>query len=225
MTHQRQKRFINNNLPNRQEANHNSLRDYEDLPLLTLEEAVEKIIPLIPNVMDYVATAKKKYNWHSTLLTRDESAAIYLYTIPKTEFFFSLNIALRDPNRQVLNPWLNFLKLLITALKKLPSTEATIWRGVDYDATSDFIDGEVYTYWYISSCSRNLGIAELLLHKNGTLFNIDAIHGKDISMFSAVPDEQEVILMPGTRVRAISRTSNLLESFYVIQLEEINFQR
>ncbi len=173
--------------------------------------------------MDYVATAKKKYNWHSTLLTRDESAAIYLYTM-QTEFFRRLNIALRDPNRQVLKPWLDFLKILITALKKLPSTKAIIWRGVHYDATSDFIDGEVYTYWNISSCSRNLDIAERYLPKSGTLFNIDAIHGKDVSMFSAVPDEQEVILMPGTRVRAKSRTSNLLQAFFIIHLEEINFE-
>jgi hypothetical protein len=224
MTHDRQNRFINNNLPKLQEANHKAIIDYEDLPLLTLEEAVEKIIPLVPGVMDYVATAKKKYNWHSTLLTRDESTAIYLYTMP-TEFFFDLNIALRHANRQVLKPWLHFLKLLITALKKLPSTKANIWRGVGYDTTSDFIEDEVYTYWYISSCSRNLDIAEKYLPKDGTLFLIDAIDGKDISMFSAVPDEQEVILMPSTRVRAKSRTSNLLQSFFIIQLEEINFQR
>jgi hypothetical protein len=225
MTQQEQNRFINNNLPKLQEANHKAIIDYEDLPLLTLEEAVEKIIPLIPHVMDYVATAKKKYNWHSPLLTRDESAAIYLYTIPKTEFFSSLNRALRAANRQILQPWLHFLKLLITALKRLPSTKATIWRAVDYDATLDFIEGEVYTYWYISLCSRNLHIAELFLPKSGTLFVIDAIYGKDISMFSAIPDEQEVILMPGTRVRAKSRTSNLLQSYFIVRLEEINFQR
>jgi hypothetical protein len=224
MTQQGPNRFINNNLPKLQEANHKAIIDYEDLPLLTLEEAVEKIIPFIPDVMDYVTTAKEKYNRHSTLLTRDESAAIYLYTMP-TEFFSNLNRALRDPSRQVLKAWLHFLKLLITALKKLPSTKAIIWRGVNYDATSDFIDGEVYTCWYISSCSRNLDIAEKFLSKSGTLFAIDTIDAKDISMFSVVPEEQEVILMPGTRMRVKSRTSNLLQSFFIIQLEEINFQR
>jgi hypothetical protein len=224
MTHQGPNRFINNSLPTLQQANHHTIFDYEDLPLLPLEEAVEKIIPLIPHVMDYVATAKEKCNCHSTLLTRDESAPIYLYTMP-TEFYRRLNSGLRDPNRQVLKPWLHFLKLLIAALKKLPSTKAIIWRGVDYDATSEFIDGEVYTYWYISSCSTNLDISERFLSKTGTLFLIDAIHGKDISMFSANPDEQEVILMPGTRVHAKSRTFNLLQSFFIIQLEEINFQK
>jgi hypothetical protein len=223
MTHKREDRFRNNNLPKLQEANHNSILDYEDLPPLTLEEAAEKIIQFVPKIVNYVSTAKKDCNRNSTLLTWDESAVIYLYTM-STEFFFKLNIALRDPNRQVLKPWLHFLKLLIAALKKLPSNEAIIWRAVDYDTISEFIVGKVYTYWDISSCSRNLDIVELFLPKSGTLFNIGAIHGKDISTFSAVPDEQEVILMPGTRVRAISRTSNLLQSFFIIQLEEINFQ-
>jgi hypothetical protein len=63
------------------------------------------------------------------------------------------------------------------------------------------------------------------LGENGTLFAIEAIHGKDISMFSAVPDEQEVILMPGTRVRAKSQSLNVMDRLFIIHLEEINLQR
>jgi hypothetical protein len=224
MTHQQQNRFISNNLPTNQQANRYSISDYEDLPLLPLEEAVKEIIQLIPHVMDYVATAMEKHKQHSTLLTSDESAAIYLYTMAKTEFYSNLNSALRDPNRQKLNPWLSFLKILITALKKLPSTKAIISRGVAYDATSEFIEDEIYTYWNISSCTKDLSAAEMYVPKGGSLLFIEAIHGKDVSMFSAVPDEQEVILMPGTRMRAKCRTTNLLQSFFIIHLEEINFE-
>jgi len=224
MTHQRQSRFINNNLPQLQEANHNSIFDYEDLPLLTLEEAVEKIIPFIPNLMDYVATAKKKYNWHSTLLTRDESAAIYLYTM-STDFFSRLNNALRDVNRQVLKPWLDFLKLFVTALKKLPSTKATVWRGVSYNATSKFVDNDVYTWWDINSCTVNINIVQGFLGESGTVFAIETIHGRDVSMFSAFPDEQEVILMPGTCVRARYQSLNFMDRLFIIHLEEIVSQR
>jgi hypothetical protein len=220
MAHERKDRFINNNLPKLQENRYNSLSDYENLPLLTLEEAVEKIIPLISRVMDYVATAKKKYNCDSTLLTRDESAAIYLYTMP-IEFFSKLNITLRDPNRQVLKPWLHFLKLLMTALKQLPSIKATIWRAVNYDATLTFVEGEVYTYWDLNSCSMNINSIQPFLGESGTLFAIEAIHGKDISMFSAVPDEQEVILMPGTRVRARNQSLSFIDRLFIIHLAEI----
>jgi hypothetical protein len=221
MTNDIQKRVINNNLPKLQEANHKAIIDYEDLPLLTLEEAVEKIIPLIPHVMDYVATAKKKYNRHSPLLTRDESAAIYLYTIPKTEFFSRLNTALRAANRQILQPWLHFLKLLMTGLKKLPSTKAIIWRAVNNDVVFKLDEGEVYTWWDITSCSMNINSVQPFLDENGTLFAIETIHGRDISMFSAIPDEQEVIIMPGTRVRVKCQSLNIGDHLFICHLEEI----
>jgi hypothetical protein len=224
MTHQRQNRFVNSNLPKRRETSHNSTFDYEDLPLLTLEEAVKKIIPVISHVMDYVTTAKKRYNWHSTVLTRDESAAIYLYTM-STEFFSALNNALRDANRQVLKPWLDFLKLFVTSLKKLPPTKATIWRGVSYNATSKFVDNDVYTWWDINSCSVNINIVQGFLGESGTLFAIETIHGRDISMFSAFPDEQEVILMPGTCVRARYQSLSFMDRLFIIHLEEIVSQR
>jgi hypothetical protein len=220
MTHDRQNRFINNNLPKIQEANHKAIIDYEDLPLLTLEEAVEKIVPPISHATDYVATAKKKYNWHSTLLTRDESAAIYLYTMP-TEFFSKLNIALRDANRQVLKPWLQFLKLLITALKKLPPTKTTVWQAVYQDVVFTLDESKVYTWWDITSCSMNINSVQPFLDENGALFAIETIHGRDISTFSAIPDEQEVIIMPGTRVRVKSQSLNIFGRLFIFHLEEI----
>jgi hypothetical protein len=220
MTDPRQNRFINNNLPKLQEANHNSILDYEHLPLLTLEEAVEKIIPLVPHVMDYVGIAKKKYNRHSILLSPDESAAIYLYTMP-TKFFSNLNDALRNPNRQVLKPWLHFLKLLITALNKLPPTRTTVWRAVNEHVTFTLDEGKVYTWWDITSCSMNINSVQQFLGESGTLFAIETIHGRDISMFSAIPDEQEVIIMPGTRVRTRYQSFNYIDRLFIIHLEEI----
>ncbi len=218
-------RFVSNTLSELKEVNQSSILGYEDSPVLTLEEAVENIIPLISDVIDYVATAKKKYNWHLTLLTRDESAAIYLYTMSGKSFFSSLNTALRAANRQLLQPWFPFLKIFITALEKLPSIKATIWRGVNYDATLRFVENDTDTWWCINSCSRNINIVKPFLGENGTLFAIEAIHGKDISMLSANPDEQEVILLPGTRVRAKNQSLNVTDHLFIIHLEEINLQR
>ena len=101
-----------------------------------------------------LSTAKENYNRHSTLLTRDESAAIYLYSMP-TSFFSRLNNTLRAENRHALKPWFAFLKLFITALEKLPSTKATIWRGVNYDDTLIFVDNDVHIWWSVNSCSMN----------------------------------------------------------------------
>jgi hypothetical protein len=173
--------------------------------------------------MDYVATAKKKYNRYSSLLTEDESAAIYLYSMP-TPFFSHLNETLRAENRHALKPWFAFLQLFIAALGKLPSTKATVWRGVNYDDTFTFAHNDVHVWWSINSCSMALNIVQPFLGESGTLFAIDAIDGKDISTFSAVPDEQEVVLMPGTRVRRRYESLSFTDRLFVIHLEQISSQ-
>ncbi len=218
-------RFVSNILSELQQVNRSPIFDYEDSPVLTLEEAVKTIIPLVSDVMDHVAIAKTKCISQSALLTQDESAAIYLYTMSVVPFFSGLNTALRAANRQVLKPWSAFLKLLITALEKLPSTKVIIWRGVNYDATLDFVGNGVFTWWHIISCSINIRIVQSFLGESGTLFAIEAIHGKDISMLSAVPHEQEVILMPGTRLRSKNQSLSFIDRLFVIHLEEINLQR
>src|SRR5690349_7987291 len=109
------RRFVNNILPKSEDTNQNLQSEYEHLPVLTLDKAVESISPLVPSVVEYVSTAKKACKRDLTSLTSDESAAIYLYTMA-IPFFSRLNAAFRDPNRQVLRPWLSFLKLLMNAL-------------------------------------------------------------------------------------------------------------
>lgn len=217
-------RFVNDTFSELQEANRSPIFGYEDSPLLTLEEAVEKIIPPIPRTMEYVATAKRECNRHSTLLTQDESAAIYLYSM-STSFFSCLNKTLRAENRQALKPWFVFLKLFMTALEKLPLTKATVWRGVNYDDTLTFIDNDVHIWWGINSCTMALNIVQAFLGEKGTLFAIDAIHGKDISTFSAFPYEQEIVLMPGTRVRTKCESLSFIDRLFILHLIEENFQR
>jgi hypothetical protein len=214
-------RFVNNTLSELQEANRSPIFGYEDSPVLTLEEAVEKIVPLISHAMDYVTTAKKNYNRHSDLLTQDESAAVYLYSMP-TPFFSRLNDTLRIENRHALKPWFAFLKLFITALEKLPSTRKTVWRGVSGDVSSIFADGDVHIWWSVNSCSMDLKVVEKFLSETGTVFAIDAIDAKDISAFSTFPEEQEIVLMPGTRVRALSLPLNFESRFFIVHLEEEN---
>jgi hypothetical protein len=223
MTDQRQNRFINNNLPKFQAGSHNPLSDYEDTPVQTLEKAVENLIQFVPDVVNYVSTARKDCNRNSTL-TWDEEAAIRLYTM-STPFVTRLNQTLRSENQRVPKEWFPFLKLIVAALKKLPPTEATVWRGVSYDATLTLAEGEVHTWWNITSCSMNINSVRPFLSENGTLFTIETIHGRDISMFSAFPDEQEIILMPGTRVRVRFQPLNIFDRLFIIHLEEIVPQR
>ncbi|CAF1309410.1 unnamed protein product [Rotaria sordida] len=127
-------RFVTNHSAEFEQANRSPIFGYEDSPVLTLEEALEEIT--VPNldIMDHVRRAKKKFYRRSTLLTRDESAAIFFYSMPST-FYSCLNNTLRDEDREKLKPWFPFLKLFITALTKLPLVKDIVWRGVNFDDT------------------------------------------------------------------------------------------
>ncbi|CAF4127882.1 unnamed protein product [Adineta steineri] len=218
-----QNRFVDHSLSELQEANRNPIFGYEESPILTLDEAVKKLVILIPDVLVYVMTAKRKYYRHSDLLMPDESAAIYLYSMPSS-FFSSLNNTLRAENRHALKPWFAYLKLLMTALKKLPSIKATVWRGVYGDVSSVFANNNIDIWWTVNSTSMDLKIVEPFLGERGTLFAIEAICGKDISQFSAIPEEKEVILMPGTCVRARAEPLNVDNRFFVVHLDEVTLQ-
>ncbi|CAF0904311.1 unnamed protein product [Adineta steineri] len=216
-------RFVSRTLSELQEANRSPIFGYEDPSILTLEEAMEKLIPLIPDVLTYVMTAKRKYYRHSGLLMPDESAAIYLYSMPSS-FYSCLNKALRAENRHALKPWFAYLKLFMTALKKLPSIKAVVWKGIYGDVSSVFDNNNIDIWWSVNSTSMDLKIVQPFLDERSTLFAIEAMHGKDISKFSACPEEREVILMPGTCVRAKTEILNFKDFLFVIHLEEVTLQ-
>lgn len=216
-------RFIVSSSSNIQDVNYDLRSQYEDISVPTLEEAVESLSQEVPYVMNYASIAKKKCKKDSILLTCDESAAIYLYTMPAATCICGFNAALRAGNRQVLRPWLGYIKLLMTALEKLPSTptRTLLWRGVHQYEPENYIKDDVYIWWGVTSCSTSLLVVQNFVGDTGAVFHIEAIHGKDISMFSACPDENEVILMPGTRTRFKADSVNIIDRLFVIQLEEV----
>jgi hypothetical protein len=214
-------RFINKDFSELSEVNISLIYDYQNLPVVSLEDAVKEVISLVPNIMDYVAQAKQQCNRNSTVLDWNESAVIYLYTMPKP-FFSLLNEALRSGNRHKLKPWFSFLKLLTHALEKLPSVENTVvWRGVSKDIGSNFSEDDVQTWRSFNSCSTNLQVVECYLGENNTLFAIKTLHGKDISSFSAIQTEHEVVLLPGTRFRVKSNALNFKDHLSIVYLEEL----
>ncbi|CAF3512646.1 unnamed protein product [Rotaria sp. Silwood2] len=74
-------RFVNNDVSELQQSNRSPIYGYQHLSAMTLEQAVKEIIPLVSGLADYVAQAKQNCNRKSHLITWDESAAIYLYSM------------------------------------------------------------------------------------------------------------------------------------------------
>jgi hypothetical protein len=219
MTSTRSNRYVNENVSELQEANRSPIYGYKNQIIMTLEEAVETIIPFVNDIVKHVNDAKQKCNRDSSLLTWDESAAIYLYTM-SSSFFSCLNNTLRAENRYALKPWFAFLKLFMSALDKLPSSAGTVWRAVSGDADTFSVQDEVKVWWSVNSSSTALNVVQCYLGERGTLFAIEATRGKKISEYSAFPEEQEVIIMPGTCLRVESEPFNFIDLLLIVHLKE-----
>ncbi|CAF1509060.1 unnamed protein product [Adineta ricciae] len=212
-------RFIQHIIPELDNTNPSPAVYYEDLREVPLEEAVQDIHPLIPSIFHKVATAKRKCR-RTFKLTLDQSASIYLYSMPTT-FFTLLNEALRSRNPNTIQPWLLYLKLFTTAIEKLPSCQKTIWRGIPNVNEANFIVDQEITWWSISSCTISIDVISMFVGDVGSIFAINAISGRNIRRYSAIPLEDEIILLPGTRFLVISNPLNLNEKHHIVHMQEL----
>jgi len=101
----------------------------EIIPVVSLERAVDTLVDLLPNIHEKVKQAKLNCENPLDGLSCDESASIYLYSMrwePHDECLcFVLNSALHGNNQETLKPWNRYLRLLFTALDRLPSIPIT----------------------------------------------------------------------------------------------------
>ncbi|CAF1143244.1 unnamed protein product [Adineta steineri] len=191
--------------------------------LVSLSKALEPISSTIDQLDRFIRIAKNECHFPSEHgLTRDESAAIYLYTMELGENSFSrmINRALLAEDRSSLKPWFAYLKLFDVAIQKLPNVRKNLWHGVPIDITSNFKKGDEFTWWAINSCSTSDNIIKDILGPNSTLFMIEAKNGKDISNYANCPNENEVILCPGTRFRVVSDSVDQTP-MHLIHLQEV----
>lgn len=120
---------------------------YEHMPLVPLEKAIEPLVSLLPAVQSHAYVAKERCeNPPPDGLTIDKSASIMLYSTSwkpyKKCLYVALNDALRSQDRDKLEPWFSYIKLLFTALERLPSIQRTVYRGVKRDMEKDYVKGK-----------------------------------------------------------------------------------
>jgi hypothetical protein len=206
------------------------IKGYENQPIVTLEKSVEPLISLVPDVQQMVWTAKQNCREPKDSLTSDESASIMLYTLnwepQQLSFYYILNATLRSEKRQELRPWFLYLRLVIYALAKLPSTLCpTIYRGVPIDMSKEFVKDKTFIWWSFSSCTSTIDAIKHFLGNKGhrTIINIECDSAKDISRHSFYQTENEILLYPARQFKVISclDTGNQL---HIIQLKEIQPQ-
>jgi hypothetical protein len=200
---------------------------YHSQKLVSLEQALELIVSQIHELPRYIKIAKRHCHYPSEHgLTHDESAAIYIYTMEwdETSLYRVLNNSLRSENRQELKIWFPYLKLFDTALNKLPTVRAVLWRGIPLDVGKSFSKNQLVTWWSINSCSTSVDVIKAFLQndKQSTLFLIEAKNGKKISGYTEYEHEDEVILTTGTQLRVKSNSLEHAGALNVVHLVEID---
>ncbi|CAF1202632.1 unnamed protein product [Adineta steineri] len=204
------------------------IEGYEEMPIVPLEEAVAPLISILPKIQTYIYVAKQRCkSVPPDDLTQDESASIMLYSMewkPHKEcLYFALNAALRSEDRRELESWFSYLKLILTALEKIPSTRCHVFRGVNLDLTNQYIQGKRFVWWGFSSCTTSIEILEnqQFLGRTGqrTLFTIECDSGKDISRHSYYQKEKEVLLLPARQFIVVGCLQPA-PSLHMIQLKE-----
>jgi hypothetical protein len=190
--------------------------------VLSLEQSLEPIGHRIEQLDRFIEIAKDKCHFPSEHnLTRDESAAIYLYTMNWENDIFYRTIK-RDL-RSTSQSWLSYLKLFDTAIQKLPNIRVNVWRGMSGDICKKLKKGDEFIWWNHTSCSSTETVIKDSLGPNNISCFIEDVNGKDISIYSYSPNQKEIILCSGTRLRVVSNTRNQTSST-VLHLRECNRQ-
>ncbi|CAF3438804.1 unnamed protein product [Rotaria socialis] len=199
---------------------------YEEMPIVSLEAAVEKLVNILPTIQSHAYVAKQRCKNPTDGLSQDESAAIMLYTMgwePLDKcLYVVLNATLRTANRQQLKPWLLYLRLFVSALIRLPPLRETVYRGIKLDLGPEYKKGETIIWWGFSSCTIDVSIlqSELFLGDKGTrtMFTIICDSARDIRKHSYYPMEDEMLLLAATQFKVTGCLNQ--GDLRIIQLKE-----
>ncbi|WP_055601878.1 ADP-ribosyltransferase domain-containing protein [Streptomyces aureus] len=184
-----------------------------DTPLMDFRKAVEPVSRVLARLDRHierssafgeskVADAALGESPFGEGLSADAISALHLYTC-ESAFYREINAVLRSPDRERLVPYLPYLRLLFSAVESLPAQTRPLWRGVALDLRSQYPLGQTVTWWGVSSCTSELGVAKAFLGSRGrrTLFEVTPARAVAIRRFSAFTGEEEYILAPGTQLK------------------------
>ncbi|MFI6119931.1 ADP-ribosyltransferase domain-containing protein [Streptomyces sp. NPDC051064] len=177
-----------------------------DTPLLDFQEAVSPVASLLAGIGRHVEQShefgKRRADEAAGELSADAIAALHLYTC-ESAFYREINAVLRSPDRAKVVPYLPYLRLLFSAVSRLPAHTKPLWRGVSLDLRAQYPLGRTVTWWGVSSCTSEVGVARSFLGSRGkrTLFEVTPARAVGIRRFSAFTGEEEFILSPGTQLK------------------------
>jgi hypothetical protein len=171
---------------------------------LSIDLALTKARNLHIKARASTASASASASAPTVDLSIDEMAAIHLYT-QETPFHAAVNVLLRAERRALLQPLLPYLKLLIGALKRLPTqAPCTLYRRSSVDLGATYDRGLEVVWWPLTATdtrpfaqsalvsSRALPDASASFSDSrdddsaATVFEISARSAMDLRFYSAI---------------------------------------
>jgi hypothetical protein len=152
-------------------------------------------------------------------LTVDQIYSILLYTCDTgtsapSQFYYILNKALRESSSDAGRASLfdKYIAIFKGGVALLPAIATAAFRGLSYRVGYDVREivrdeytlGRTVCFQSVTSTSSDENISRSFI-TNGVLLKISLLHGRDINQLSCIPNESEVIVVPGTRFR-VTRT-------------------
>ena len=187
----------------------NDLELYPDTLQIALQVALDFSTNLILRADRRSMSDEVKESVNS--LTVDEAASVCAYTM-EFGIYKALNKLLREQNRQLLKPFVEYLWLLMHGLSKCPRPIVTlVYRRIPSGVSASYDIGNIVTWWSFSSCTTRVGALEnvMFLGKDGirTEFHIALTtnRARSIRHLSTMPDEDEILLPPNTRLRVMDK--------------------
>ena len=188
------------------------IRGYEKEPVVSLEEALKLFNGKIDNLFAQINQAKTNCHYPSEHgLTWDESAAIYLYSMQGDikSVYEHLEEAWEEAgkanDRSHMVPWFRYLKLLRSALNKLPEAEGEVWQGTadDSDLEKQLRSDSLKFYTGPGFCLTSQEEAKDYLKGNSEsrmiLTGYKSADVKDVAMYTE-GNKKEFIQWPGMKL-------------------------
>lgn len=155
-------------------------------------------------------------------LSKEEAMALHIYT-QESKFYKVCNTALRAQDRAKILPFFPYLKLVLRGLRKLPALDTTVYRGVKLDLSSTYPELEDFIWWGFTSTTSTIKVmeSEQFCGKSGdrTIFAIKIKGAVNITRYSAVGNENERLVFPGTPFNVAS-VASLGAGLTMIQVEQ-----
>ena len=200
---------------------------WKHVPSLSFEESVKGLpIPHINDNVEFYLDVGDNFVLENddSVLTKDEFCAIYLYTLEVLHKPLNATLNEKEDRNDKIKPYHFYIKLINSALEKLPRYRDNVWRGVktDKDFSGKYVKGKKIVWWSYTSTSKEGKAVQNFLGETGhrLLFQIRSKTGVDITKYSAFKNEAEILFAMGTKFQV----KNVVEQdkLTIIELEELS---